>query len=153
MAFEPLFFKNIDLVLGDAQESTQFKCQVKSAKLSPDVNIVKEKTACPTGQYAEVEDPEWTLEVGYLVGRDKDAAAKALAEYLRVHAGQKVPFALRPWSGQYQGGYKGKVTIIPGELGGELGSFASSSVKLPLDGQPVPLTSAEAAADAPAVFS
>ena len=41
MAFKPITLKNTDLVLGDASESTQFKCQIKSAKL-----IAKSLTIC-----------------------------------------------------------------------------------------------------------
>ena len=153
MAFQPIVLKNMDLVFGDASESTQFKCQVKTAKLIPDVNVIKEKTACPTGQYAEVEDPEWNLEVGHLTGRDPEDAEKALTEYLRLNSGTKVAFAFRPWSGDHKGGYKGIVTLMATEIGGATGGMNTATVQLPLDGQPVPLTQAEAAENAPAVWS
>lgn len=153
MAFQPIMLKNMDLVLGDASESHQFKCQIKTAKLVPDVNIVKEKTACPTGVYAEVETPEWNLEVGHLTGRDVEDALNALSEFLRVHSGEKMPFALRPWSGDHQGGYKGHVTLVATELGGQVGSMNTATVQLPLDGQPEPLTEAEAGENSAAVWS
>ena len=155
MAFQPIVLKNVDLVLGDAAESTQFKCQVKSVKLIPDVNIIKEKTACPSGTYAEVENPEWNLEVGHLTGRDTVLidAEKALSEFLRVHSGEKMSFAFRPYSGDHIGGYKGKITIVAAEIGGAVGGMNTATVQLPLDGQPVPLTASENAEDAPAVWS
>lgn len=153
MAFQPIVLKNMDLVFGDATESTQFKCQVKTAKLIPDVNIIKEKTACPSGTYAEVETPEWNLEIGHLTGRDTATATAALSEYLRVNSGTKMPFAFRPWSGDHKGGYKGIVTLVATELGGQTGGMNTATVQLPLDGQPIPLTSAENSEDAPAVFS
>lgn len=153
MAFKPIVLKNMDLVFGDASESQQFKCQIKSAKLIPEVNIIKEKTACPTGTYADVDNPDWSLEVGHLTGVDTETATKALSEYLRVNHGEKVSFALRPFSGTIAGGYKGKVTIVATEIGGAVGGMNTATVQLPLDGQPVPLTSAEAAENSPAVWS
>lgn len=150
--FQPLFFKNIDLVLG-ASPGTQVKCQVKSVKLSPDAKIVKEKTACPKGSYSEVEPTEWELELGYLVGRDTETDGNALSEYLVKHEGELIPFAFRPWSGDHKGGWKGRVRIVPGELGGEVGEFSKVSVKLAIEGKPEPLTEPEKAENSAAVFS
>lgn len=153
MAFKPITLKNMDLVLGDASESTQFKCQIKSAKLIPEVSIIKEKTACPKGIYSEVDNPDWNLELGHLTGVDVDQAEAALTEFLRVHHGQKMSFAMRPFSGDYKGGFKGKVTLVATEIGGAVGGMNTATVQLPLDGQPEPLTAAETAEDAPAVWS
>ena len=132
--FKPVFIKDLDLILGDEATGPNFKCQVKSVKLTPSTNIQKVKTACPTGQYAEVEDPEWELEIGYLYGEDT-ASAGSLADYLMQNLGEKSQFLFRPKSGGR--GYKGTVTLVPGGIGGDTGSFSEDSVKLPLDGQPV----------------
>lgn len=153
MAFQPIVLKNCDLVFGDATESQQFKCQVKTLKLVPDTNVIKEKTACPTGTYAEVENPEWNLEVGHLTGRDKEDATKALSEYLRANHGKKVAFAMRPWSGEHEGGYKGRVTLMASELGGAVGGMNTATAQLPLDGQPEPLTEAESGENSPATWA
>lgn len=150
--FQPIVLKNVDLVIGDASESTNFKCQVKSVKLTPDTNVIKEKTACPSGTYAETETPEWNLEVGHLTGRDSVNAASALTEYLRIHAGEKTSFAFRPWSGDHLGGYKGRITLMAAEIGGQVGGMNTATVQFPLDGQPVPLTETENTEDAPAVW-
>ena len=151
--FKPITLKNVDLVLGDATTSNQFKCQLKSVKLIPEVNIIKEKTACPKGIYSEVDNPDWNLELGHLTGVDTETATNALSEFLRVHHGEKIAFAFRPFSGDYKGGYKGKVTIVATELGGAVGGMNTATVQLPLDGQPAPLTAAETAEDSPAVWS
>lgn len=153
MAFRPIMLKNVDLVLGDATESTQFKCQLKTIKLVPDVNTIREKTACPTGTYAEVEDPKWNLELGHLTGIDTDDSEAALSEFLRVHSGDKTSFAFRPVSGDHKGGYKGRVTLMATELGGQVGSMNTATVQLPLDGQPEPLTEAEAGEDSAAIWT
>ena len=138
MAFSPYMMKDVDLILGDEATGPNFKCQVKSIKLTPSVNVVKTKTACPTGQYSASDDPEWTLEVGYLYGMDgATTPAPVLADYLLEHVGGQLPFLFRPIAGGK--GYSGMVTIIPGSIGGEVGSYSEQSVQLPLDGQPVPV--------------
>lgn len=140
--FKPLYMKNVDLILGDASTGPNFKCQLRSVTLTPDTNIAKTKTLCPTGQYAEVEDPEWELDLGYLYGTvtGGDGTQKSLADFLLANSGKKLEFVFRPISGGT--GYGGMVTIVPGGIGGEQGNFSEQSVKLPLDGQPKPLPAA-----------
>lgn len=138
--FKPLFMKNVDLILGDEATGPNFKCQVRSVQLTPDTNIQKTKTLCPEGQYAEVEDPEWNLEIGYLYGTDTTTPTAVLADFLLENSGDKMPFLFRPIAGG--AGYKGTVTIVPGGIGGEQGSFSEQSVQLPVDGQPLPVAAA-----------
>lgn len=136
MAFEPIFIKNVDLILGDVATGDNFKCQLRSINLDPDTNVVRIRTACPEGQFAEVEDPEWTLNLGYLNGNVTGDAgeAAALADFLLEHKGEKVDFLFRPRAGGK--GYSGQVTLMAGGIGGDVGGFSEKSVALPLDGQP-----------------
>lgn len=138
MAFEPLYMKNVNLVLGDEATGTDFKCQLRSVTLTPDTNIERVKTLCPQGQFAAVDDPEWNLELGYLYGRDTEDIQGTLGRFLLANSGQKIPFSFAPWSGDTDEGYTGTVTVVPGALGGEQGGFSEQSVSLPLEGQPVP---------------
>lgn len=132
---QPIFMKDVDLILGDEATGPNFKCELKSVQLNPDTNTVKTKTLCPTGQYAEVEDPEWTLEIGYLnFDEATSEGGLTLADFLLDNKGQKVPFVFRPKAGGR--GYKGTVTLVAGGFGGEQGNHSEGSVQLPLDGQP-----------------
>lgn len=141
MAFKPLFMKNVDLILGDVATGDNFKCQLRSVNLDPDTNTVKAKTLCPEGQFAEVEDPEWTLNLGYLYGSVIGTGQPAaLADYLLENKGDKVDFMFRPISGGI--GYRGTVTLIAGGIGGDQGGFSEKSVALPLDGQPLKVAAA-----------
>lgn len=136
MAFKPIFMKNSKLVLGDYATGTAYECQLRSITLTPEANVARTKTLCPEGQYAEVEDPEWTLELGYLGGNVTGGAAEALADYLLENHGEKIAFHFEPLKGSGSG-YSGTVSIIAGGIGGEQGNFSEQSVSLPLDGQPV----------------
>lgn len=140
MAFKPLFLKNVDLILGDEATGTNFKCQMRSVVLTPNVDIQRIKTACPTGQFSNVDDPEWSLDLGYLYGQDATTAEAALGEYLRAHAGEKVDFLARFDAADATSGYTGEVTVIPGAIGGAYGAFSEQSVSLPIEGQPLPIT-------------
>lgn len=134
--FKPYVMKNSDLILGDVALGPNFKCQMKSVKLTPETNISRTKTACPTGQYSAVDDPEWNLELGYLVGDDDETApvTEALAEFLLENAGEEMPAMFRPVAGG--DGWSMIVTIVPGPFGGTVGEFSEESVTLPVKGQP-----------------
>jgi hypothetical protein len=141
--FQPLYLRNVDLTFGDPVSGTNFKCQVRSVNLNPDTNITRIKTLCPTGQYANVDDPEWTLEVGYLFGTmsaGTTGVQQAFADYLLANSGTAVPFLFRPIAGGK--GYSGTVTLLPGGIGGEQGSYSEKTVSLPVTGQPVAVAAA-----------
>ncbi|MFT4295640.1 MAG: hypothetical protein QM582_09540 [Micropruina sp.] len=137
MGFRPYVMRDIDLILGDAATGPNFKCQVRSVKLTPETNVQRTKTACPTGQYAAVDDPEWTLEIGYLVGEDNGTlpTIEPLAEFLLENSGEELPFTFRPIAGGDS--WSGTVQLVPGPVGGEVGNFSEETVQLPVTGQPV----------------
>ena len=139
MAFKPYMMKNVDLVIGDEATGPNFKCQVRGVKLTPEVSVQRVKTACPTGQFAATDDPEWTAELTYLYGQDDGVgtAATVLADYLLTHAGEELPIYFRPVSGE--AGYSGTILVVPGTIGGDYGSFSEQSVSLPMLGQPTPV--------------
>lgn len=134
MAWTPIYMKNVDLILGDEATGTHFECQARSVQLTPEVNTTRVKTLCPTGQFANTDDPEWTLEITYLYGIDPLVAENALADYLLANQGTKVDFFVAFEAGGP--GYTGTVTLIPGGMGGEQGNYSEQTVQLPVDGQP-----------------
>ncbi|GAB3750048.1 hypothetical protein [Microlunatus parietis] len=141
MALDPnlkllINMKDVNLILGSEATGTDFACQLKSVLLSPDTNIVREETLCPDGQFADVGNPVWSLNLGYIYGKHATTAEKALADYLLAHHGEQVDFFFAPWAGG--DGYTGLVTLIAGAIGGEQGSSSNQTVELPVDGQPEP---------------
>ena len=143
MAFKSYVMRDAVLVFGESETGgVAFQCQARSVTLTPDVNIQRIKTLCPDGQFADVDNPEWTLEIGYLVGEDdgETPTVEILSDYLLEHFGEKQDVYFRPRTGGP--GYKVTVTIIPGGIGAEQGSFSEQSVSLPVDGQPELLASA-----------
>lgn len=137
--FKPYMMKNVDMIIGDEATPNNFKCQVRGVTLNPDVSIQRIKTACPTGQYADADDPEWTCELKYLYGMDDGSgtAATILADYLLANSRQELPITFRPTAGG--AGYSGTIIAIPGPIGGDYGSYSEQTVQLPMIGQPVPI--------------
>ena len=132
--FKPIHMRNVDLILGDEATGPNFKCQLRSVTLNPNVNVARTKALCPEGTYSAVDDPEWELQLGYLYGTDSDALKKVLGDYLLENHGDQVPFYFRPVAGG--AGFTGTVTVVAGPIGGSQGDWSEGSVNLPLDGQP-----------------
>ena len=141
MAFNPIFMKDVNLILGDEATGTDYKIELRGVTLTPDFNVARIKTLAPAGQFSNVDAAEWSLDLGYLGGSyDVADALTSLQDYLLTNAGQKVPFFFAPKAGG--SGYQGEVTLVPGPIGGDQGSFSEQSVTLPIDGQPTPWTPA-----------
>lgn len=134
MAFRPIYMKDVNLILGDEATGADVKCQVRSVTLTPEANTTRIKTLCPDGTYSNVDQAEWTLEIGYLVGVDDANPDDVLTTYLLANEGEKVDFFFAPESGGP--GWSGIVTITPGAVGGEQGNFSEQTVQLPVDGRP-----------------
>lgn len=137
MAWTPIYMRDVTLILGPTVTGIDYKCQLRSVALTPDTNVTRIKTLCPTGQYSAVDDPEWSLDLGYLYGISA-TPDESLADFLLANVAQLVDFEFRPVADG--AGYTGKVTIVPGPIGGEQGSFSEQSVSLPVEGQPVAVT-------------
>ena len=136
--FKPIIMRNAKLVFGETESGgVAFEIQARSVVLTPDTNVQRTKTLSPAGQFADVDDPEWTLEIGYLVGSVDGVGEQAFADYLLENKGDKVQVFFRPVAGGK--GYQCAVTLLAGAIGGEQGSFSEQSVSLPVDGQPAEL--------------
>jgi hypothetical protein len=137
MAFQPIVLKNADLELGTAAAGTDYGLQLTSITATPDVAVERIKTVKPEGRFASVDEPEWSLDLGYLYGYD-DAAAEdaAFTEYLMNHNGEIVDFTFRPLhavAGSPE--YTGQCRLVAGPLGGDQGAFSTQTVSLPVEGQ------------------
>lgn len=137
MTFAPIRMKNVDLIIGDVATGPNFKCQLRSITLSPDSNVARVKTLCPSGQFSDVDDAEWELQLGYLYGTESDALKEVLGDFLIEHHGEKMPFTFRPVSGG--AGYSGTATVVAGAIGGGQGDWSEGTVNLPIEGQPAPV--------------
>lgn len=135
--YRPIVLKNADLILGSEGDGTDFGLQLTSITATPDVATERIKTVKPEGRFASVDDPEWSLDLGYLYGYDDAGAVEqAFSSYLLMHNGEIVPFIFRPLhavAGSPE--YTGEVHLVAGPLGGDQGAFSTQTVSLPVEGQ------------------
>ena len=137
MAFNARIMRDVDLILGDPATGPNFKCQLRSVTLTPNAQNQSVKTLCRTnGQFSDVDEAEWTLDLGYLYGEDNGVGPtiEILADFLMANHGLEVPYRFRPIAGGK--GYAGRCKLVAGPIGGQQGSWSEGSVTLPIVGQP-----------------
>ncbi|WIA98030.1 hypothetical protein [Curtobacterium sp. MCBA15_004] len=123
---QPILMNAAVLLLG----TDNYELTVSSAELAPTTPMQQFK-GVGGSVVPIVGTPSWLLNLAYA---QDFATAKSLATYLLQNAGKVVPFTLRPVSGGP--GYSGNVMCLPGSIGGAVDAIASSSVSLPVSGQP-----------------
>lgn len=136
MAFKPVLLKASNVVLGDPASGVDFACQVKTCKLTQSASEERWGGLCPEGEYVDVAPAQWALELGTVLGT-ADAGEEVLVEWLKANHGTTVPYLVRPIAGGK--GYSGTLVVKATDIGGDKGSFAETSVTLPVNGEPTPV--------------
>lgn len=111
--------------------ATEYTNQVQKARLVPEVNIQTIKTLVPDGVIQDVDTPTWTFEMTAI---QDYVASQGLARYLLDNSGTSVVVTLEP----IKDGATWTFTaiLVPGEVGGEQGGYATIEVTMPVLGQP-----------------
>ncbi|MFC6156149.1 phage tail protein [Kribbella jiaozuonensis] len=128
MPFAPYVMRDSLVKFG----ATDYTLQVTSVVLTPDQATQTIKTLKPAGIYNDVDSATWTLSIN---GPQDHQDAVGLARYLNDNAGDKVVVTFEPVAG----GVSGEITVTLKNVafGGEQGAWATFSVDLPGEGQPV----------------
>jgi uncharacterized protein YndB with AHSA1/START domain len=127
---KPFVLKDMSL----ENPTDNFAAQVSTATLTPTVSVQTWKGGTPAAVYQDAASADWALSLDY--AQDWETP-KSLSRYLFDNEGKSVVFTLTPTNGK---GTRWTVTvfIVPGAVGGAIGSFAAASVTLPVTGRPVP---------------
>jgi len=108
-----------------------FERQVSQVLLTPNVSSSKWRGMAPGAVYG---DTQWDWDATLTIAQDHETTG-SLTEYLRANAGTKQTLIFKPKSGTGPS-YQVIVTVVPGSLGGQVGTWAESSVTMPVDGEP-----------------
>jgi hypothetical protein len=133
IAVKPFVLRDCTLNIKDgATDVGDFEAHVSKVEIMPSVSVQTWKGLTPTAVYQDVPSPEWTANVDY--AQDWETAS-SFSQYCLANVGKKVTAKFTPK-------VAGKaitvtVTLLPGGIGGTVGAFATGSVALPVDGQPV----------------
>jgi len=161
MAGTPLFMRDVTLNLrtpaGSAGARTTFECDVSVAEIIPSPgDEVEYATLCPSGSYKSIGKTTYAL---HLVAVQR-WAVDGLAAFLWTNDGQTADFQYQAHGegiapSTTQPGMTGVVTLVAGNYGGEVQTWAELDVTLPCTVKPTMTTAAfpaleEAPAEAPA---
>lgn len=128
----PFTIRNAALTLG----TYKFPSAVGACEVTPSYQNITYPTV-DGGNKPIADDGAWVLSISY--GQDH-ITLNALTRYLLEHDGEYVPFEYTPQAGGQ--GYSGTVLCRAGAIGGPARQHATSSVQLPLDGQPTVIPAA-----------
>lgn len=113
-------------------DGTAYTNQLRKARLVPDQPIQTYKTLVPDGAVQDVDSIVWTFELEGL----QINIAGGLAAYLRTVSGNQIAVVVQPKSGTGQVKATFTAVALMPEFGGEQGAFLTTSLTLPVVGQP-----------------
>lgn len=123
----PLFMRDCLVQLGtDAYEKA-----VVSVTLTPSTSTVTVRAVSPNAIYQTADEATWVMALTFL--QDWDDAA-GLSRYLYDNEGSDVTLTFEPITGGAT--ITATVSVTPGAIGGNVGSYAESTVSLPCTGKP-----------------
>lgn len=126
---QPLYLKDVVLSIGTAGE---FEKHVSGVVFTPSVATATFKGLDSAAVFTQASNASWTVDLSYV--QDWDSAT-SLSGYLFNNAGTEVSITFTPASGS--GSWEAVCIIVPGAVGGQVDSYATSTVSLPVQGQPV----------------
>lgn len=119
IAVKPLYL--VDVLLSIA--SANYEKHVSGVTFTPSVPSATWTGLTPDASFTRAGTPTWVCKLDYVQDWETDAS---LSQFLHDHAGQTVPVTFTPATGSKP--VSANITIVPGDIGGAGGAFATSSV-------------------------
>lgn len=134
IAVKPFVLRDCTLNIKDgATDIGDFEAHVSKVEITPSTAVQVFKGLTPSSVHQDVAAPEWTANIDY--AQDWETA-NSFSQYCLTNVGKKVTAKFTPKVGAGLKSITVTVTLLPGGIGGSAGAFATSSVALPVDGQP-----------------
>lgn len=135
IAVKPFVMRDCTLNIKDgATDVGDFELHVSKVEITPTTSVQVFKGLSPASVHQDVSSPEWVAGVDY--AQDWETI-NSWSQYLLANVGKKVTMKFTPKNGATAKAITVTVTLLPGSIGGTVGAFATGSVSLPVDGQPV----------------
>lgn len=129
LAVVPLILKDVMLTLGALGDD--YRKHVSGVKLTPSSSQTTWK-GLGGNSHTDATVPTWTCQLDYV---QDWSSASSLSRYLFEHSGETVPATFQPISGSGPS-FTANLSIVPGDIGGQVDAYATTSVTLGSD-QPV----------------
>lgn len=135
IAVKPYIFKRPNLnIKNGVTDLGDFESHISKATVDPNVSIVTWTGGSPEAVFKDITTPDWSCAID--LAQDISTAG-ALWEVLNNHVGETLHFTLSPNAADPLGVVaEFDVIAVPAGFGGTVGAVASSSVTLPVLGQP-----------------
>ena len=108
-----------------------YEAHLSGVVITPTVPNAKFKGLTPTSVHNFPGASEWVAALTY--AQDWNTA-DSLSRYLHEHEGEKIAVEFAPVAGGPS--ITATITIVPGSIGGQVDSVATSTVNCPIDGKP-----------------
>lgn len=128
ISVQPLYLKDVVLTVG----TDGYEKHVSGVTITPTNASATFKGLNPDAVYTESGAPTWICQLQYVQDWD---TADSLSAYLFENQGTDVTLSFQPVNGS-GGTWSMTVHILPGAVGGAVDSFATTTVDLPVQGQP-----------------
>ncbi|MGB3375927.1 MAG: hypothetical protein WBA87_12425 [Microbacterium sp.] len=134
IAVKPFVLRDCTLSIKDGATAVgDFEAHVSRVLFNPTTPIQTWRGLTPSAVFRDVGSTEWDATVDY--AQDYETA-NSFAQYLIANPGKQVTVEFTPKKGTSAKKVTATITLIPGGIGGGVGEFATSSVTLPVTGQP-----------------
>lgn len=131
---KPFVLRDCTLNIKDgATDIGDYEFHVSKVEIVPSASVQKWKGLSPAAVFQDVAPIDWTANADF--AQDWETL-NSLSQYLLANVGKKVTMKFTPKNGAGAKAITVTVTVLPGSIGGTVGAFATSSVSLPVDGQP-----------------
>jgi len=125
MPFAPLFMKDCTFTVA----GTDYAGELSSVRIVPNSSQVNWHGLTPDSAFSESSAPTYVVTVGY--AQDWELAT-SWANFLYDSEGDSAAVTFKP-KGAGSVSWSVNVSVIPGEIGGDVGTFAESTVSLGCD--------------------
>lgn len=135
IAVKPYVLRDCTLNIKDgATDIGDFELHVSKVEVVPNASVQTWKGLSPAAVFQDIPPLDWTANIDY--AQDWETT-NSWSQYSLANVGKKVTMKFTPKKGTGLKAITVTVTLLPGGIGGTVGAFATGSVSLPVDGQPV----------------
>lgn len=126
IAVKPLVLKDVTLTIG----TDGYQKHVSGVTFTPSSSQVTWQGLTPDSSFTDSGAATWTVGLNYVQDWE---TANSLSQYLFDNEGETVEMVFAPRAGAGKKTFTANVSITPGAIGGEVNSYATTSVTLGCD--------------------
>lgn len=126
IAVKPLVLKDVLLKIA----ADNYEKHVSGVTFVPSSSQIQWQGLTPDAAFTDVANATWAVTLNYVQDWETD---DSLSQYLYENEGETVEMVFTPVKGAGKKTFTVNVTITPGQIGGEVNAYATTSVTLGSD--------------------